>query len=150
MKKIIAISLLLGIAAFQYFQPSTDADNATDRVQASSNQVDLRRIHQAIDQGDTDASFWVTLQAEVIKTLKDDNEGSRHQRFLIKPDNNLTLLVAHNIDLAKHVPIKKGDNITLRGRYEWNNKGGVVHWTHHDPRGKKAGGWIEFAGKVYK
>jgi hypothetical protein len=148
-KKLILVILLIGIAGFQYFQkPDTSHPPANNTQNTHSSS--LVAIHKAINEGDTHASFWVTLDATVIKTLKDDNKGSRHQRFLIKPDNKITLLVAHNIDLAKHVPIKKGDRITLRGRYEWNNKGGVVHWTHHDPRGKKTGGWIKFAGVTYQ
>ncbi|BFL70440.1 hypothetical protein SKB0120_15020 [Moraxella osloensis] len=41
----------------------------------------------------------------MIKVLKDDNEGSRHQKFLVKIDNypNITVLIAHNIDLAPRI-----------------------------------------------
>jgi len=65
----------------------------------------------------------------------------------IAPD--ITLLVAHNIALAPRVPVQQGETITLNGEYVWNDKGGVMHWTHHDPQGRK-GGWIELAGKRYE
>ncbi|HIQ07513.1 MAG TPA: DUF3465 domain-containing protein, partial [Thiotrichaceae bacterium] len=42
------------------------------------------------------------------------------------------------------------DRIKIRGRYEWNNRGGVLHWTHHDPKGRKEGGWIYHNNKFYK
>jgi hypothetical protein len=88
---------------------------------------------------------------KVIKVLSDDNKGSKHQRFLLKLPSNLTLLVAHNIDLAKRVEnLKEGDSIEFYGEYEWNNKGGVLHWTHHDPRGKHKDGWLKHNGVVYK
>lgn len=88
---------------------------------------------------------------KVIKILSDDNKGSRHQRFLLKLPSNLTLLVAHNIDLAKKIDsLKVGDRVEFYGEYEWNNKGGVVHWTHHDPRGKHKDGWLKHNGIVYK
>ena len=88
---------------------------------------------------------------KVIKVLSDDNKGSRHQRFLLKLPSNLTILVAHNIDLAKKIDsLKVGDNVEFYGEYEWNNKGGVIHWTHHDPRGKHKDGWLKHNGIVYK
>ena len=88
---------------------------------------------------------------KVIKVLSDDNKGSRHQRFLLKLPSNLTILVAHNIDLAKKIDsLKVGDNVEFYGEYEWNNKGGVIHWTHLDPRGKHKDGWLKHNGIVYK
>ena len=58
--------------------------------------------------------------------------------------------LAHNIDLAERIPAEEGDSVRLRGRYEWNEKGGVIHWTHHDPVGRQAGGWIEAANRRYR
>ena len=88
---------------------------------------------------------------KVIKVLSDDNKGSRHQRFLLKLPSNLTILVAHNIDLAKRIDsLKEGDSVEFYGEYEWNNKGGVIHWTHLDPRGKHKDGWLKHSGIVYK
>ncbi len=95
------------------------------------------------------SGVWAETDGKVIRILPDDNDGSRHQRFIIELDSGLTVLVAHNIDLAERLPLKKNDRISLRGRYEWNNKGGVLHWTHHDPEGRHDGGWIEYQGRRY-
>ncbi|MDQ7012790.1 MAG: DUF3465 domain-containing protein [Planctomycetota bacterium] len=92
----------------------------------------------------------VTVEAEVVHVLPDDNDGSRHQRFLIELSPERTLLVAHNIDLAERVPLDKGDTILLHGQYEWSEKGGVLHWTHHDPGNRREGGWIEHEGVRYE
>ncbi|MEZ5478885.1 MAG: DUF3465 domain-containing protein [Thiolinea sp.] len=59
-------------------------------------------------------------------------------------------MVAHNIDLAPRVPVEPGGRVNLRGEYAWNNRGGVIHWTHHDPKGRRDGGWIEWQGKRYE
>lgn len=64
--------------------------------------------------------------------------------------NRDTLLVAHNIEVAPRVPVGMGDRLHFRGIYEWNELGGVVHWTHHDPHGLEAGGWIKFRRQVYE
>jgi hypothetical protein len=85
----------------------------------------------------------------VERVLSDDSKGSRHQRFILRLSSGQTLLVAHNIDLADRVPLAVGDEVAFRGVYEWNDKGGVIHWTHRDPRGRRPGGWLEHAGKRY-
>jgi hypothetical protein len=96
----------------------------------------------------------VDLSARVVRVLPDDNEGSRHQRVLLAVEPPVggveTVLVAHNIDLAPRVPWGEGDTITVRGQYEWNDKGGVIHWTHHDPGRRREGGWIEHRGTRYE
>ena len=92
----------------------------------------------------------VSTVGDVTRILKDDNDCSRHQRFLIKIPEGLTLLVAHNIDLAPRVPLAVDDHISIYGQYEWNNKGGVLHWTHHDPSKSRPEGWIMHQGKKYE
>lgn len=87
----------------------------------------------------------------VIRVLRDDNVGSRHQKFILKLESRQTLLVAHNIDLAPRVTnLNVGDRIEFNGEYEWNSKGGVLHWTHHDPQGRHEGGWLKHNGRTYQ
>lgn len=95
----------------------------------------------------------VQFDARVVKTLPDDNHGDRHQRFIIEidylPSSIATVLIAHNIDLAPKVPVERGSVVRFYGQYEWNEKGGLLHWTHHDPSNWRQGGWIELHGKRY-
>lgn len=95
------------------------------------------------------SDVWVEGSGTVEATLPDDREGSRHQKFIVRVDRDLTVLVSHNIDLAPRVPLDRGDTVAFRGEYVWNGKGGIVHWTHRDPRGGR-GGWIRLGDEVYE
>lgn len=93
----------------------------------------------------------VTDTGIIVKVLPDDNEGSRHQRFLVEVDHtDVTIKIAHNIDLAPRVPAREGDRLTFRGEYEYNDLGGAFHWTHHDPKKWREGGWIDHEGQRYE
>ena len=96
-----------------------------------------------------DEGEWIEVTGFVRRLLADDNDGSGHQRFIIDIGNRQTLLIAHNIDLAKRVPLGLGDRVQGRGMYEWNALGGLVHWTHHDPQGVEDGGWVRYRRRDY-
>ena len=87
----------------------------------------------------------------VERILRDDAKPPRHQRFILRIQEQ-SILVAHNIDLAPRVPVKKGDTIAFRGEYVWNEQGGLVHYTHRKGRGRDAGGggWIVREGQGYR
>ena len=87
----------------------------------------------------------------VTRILDDDLDGSRHQRFILRLDSGQTVLVAHNIDLAPRIgDLNIGDTVAFFGEYEWNPKGGVIHWTHHDPAGRHVHGWLKHEGQTYQ
>jgi hypothetical protein len=87
----------------------------------------------------------------VIRILSDDNDGSRHQRFIIRLAGGQTLLIAHNIDLAPRINgIREGDTVEFYGEYASNSKGCVILWTHHDPQGRHPAGWLRHQGRTYQ
>jgi hypothetical protein len=100
--------------------------------------------------GKHDSDTWVEGSGLVIRLLTDDRDGGSHQRFVLDIGNGQTVLVAHNTDLAERVPLGIGDRIRFRGLYEWQELGGTVHWTHHDPLGEEDGGFIYYRRKVYR
>ena len=113
--------------------------------QGSAEQI----LQQAFENQESDIQ--VKGAGTVLKTLPDDNQGTRHQRFILKLSSGQTLLVAHNIDLADKIKgLKKGDKVGFYGEYEWSEQGGVLHWTHHDPAGRHTDGWLEHNGRVYQ
>ncbi len=105
-------------------------------------------LYRAYRQGQSD--LWVEAEATVIRLLPDDLEGDRHQKFIVQMKSGQTLLISHNIDIAPRIEtLKVGDKIQFRGEYEWNPKGGVVHWTHKDPDFRHQGGWIKHGNITY-
>jgi hypothetical protein len=90
-------------------------------------------------------------EGRIIKSMPDDTRGSRHQRLLIAMPDGQSVLIVHNIDLAPRLlDPQQGETIAFKGEYVWNAKGGLVHWTHHDPAGRHPGGWLEYRGKTYQ
>ena len=90
-------------------------------------------------------------EGTVSRLLADDTTGARHQRFVVRLDSGQTLLIAHNVDVAQRVePLQVGDTVSFKGEYEWNDQGGLVHWTHRDPDGSHAAGWIKRGGRTFQ
>lgn len=101
--------------------------------------------------GERRSGLQVTGRGTVIRILSDDEEGGRHQRFIVELESGQTLLIAHNIDVAPRVSaLSEGDTVEFNGVYEWNDEGGVIHWTHHDPQGDHEAGWIRHDGRLYQ
>lgn len=157
---VISIAILLVAAYFGVDLTKSSNDSTAPKTQqASSGQQSTRQSITASQRALVGlakaerSGQMVELQARVVKTLPDDNDGSRHQRFIIAidytPSTTDSVLVAHNIDLAPRVPLEEGSIIRIFGQYEWNEQGGVLHWTHHDPGGYHEEGWIELDGVRY-
>ena len=132
----------------------TAKNSYTDKKRQATNlQCNNAVINQLYQAKNPSIKRQVLGCGTVIKVLKDDNEGSRHQKFLVKIDNypNITVLIAHNIDLAPRIEgIQAKNPIRFYGEYIYNDKGGVVHWTHRDPASRHQDGWLEYKGEQYQ
>lgn len=146
MKKILPVLVLL-IAAYAYqtfghLEPSPPASHSTANV-SNAHIIDAFRNRRS--------NIQVQGSGTIVKVLADDHEGSRHQRFIVRLSAEHTVLIAHNIDLAPRVAaLRAGDWIEFSGEYEWNERGGVVHWTHDDPKHQHEAGWLRFRGQLYQ
>lgn len=150
---IIGLSLLLSAApGYSCSHPSQAAQKSrarntrrAPRALSRSDELLARAFEQRL------SNIQVGGQGIVRKLLSDDNDGSRHQRFILELASGQTLLMSHNIDLAPRVVgLRLGDTVSFNGEYEWNAKGGVIHWTHHDPRKRHPAGWLKHNGRIYQ
>jgi hypothetical protein len=146
MKKLVLVAVVLAAVYFGGVesgfiprqQHADSSSGAADQVLAAAFE-------------NRQSNIQVQGSGRVSKVLADDNKGSRHQRFIVQLASGQSLLVAHNIDLAPRVPsIEVGDLVQFNGEYEWNERGGVIHWTHHDPQGVHEAGWIKHEGQTYQ
>jgi hypothetical protein len=129
-------------------QGSGRGGGGTRSVVRDASSAGEQAIMDAHDQQKSDVI--VQASAKVVKVLPDDTVGSKHQKALLELPSKLTLLLAHNIDLAQRVPFREGDTIEFKGEYEYTDKGGVIHWTHHDPGKRHTDGWIKHNGQTYE
>ena len=139
MKKLLAFVAVLVFAylAYSHHSPASVSAPAGRAAQETG--------------GSPTSSSLNTGSGTVIRILPDDTEGDRHQRFILRLASGHTLLVAHNIDIAPRVsPLSEGDTVEYKGEYAPNDKGGVVHWTHHDPAGNHPAGWLKHAGQTFQ
>lgn len=153
---MMRLLLVAAIAVTYTFYHFSSQDTVTSPPVAKQVTVSMQaaaEANQRIEQAFRQREHNVAVQSAgvVAKVLADDNDGSRHQRFILKLDNEMTVLVAHNIDLALRLEgLKVDDEVEFNGIYEWNAKGGVIHWTHHDPRGRHAAGWLRHHDRLYQ
>jgi hypothetical protein len=151
MNKLLLIAALA--AAYFALVPVPATPDRLDAAAQSSAAADVRSGDAAVARAFANrlGNQQLVGQGTVIKMLADDTNGSRHQRFIVRLESGHTLLVSHNIDLAPRIDaLRTGDTVAFYGEYEWNPKGGVIHWTHHDPQGRHPAGWIRHGGRTYQ
>ena len=148
----LGVVVVLGYAASRTFAPGVTPEQpagarpAPVATRDGGESRDTARSFTAADVG-----AMVQSRGTVQRILADDNDGARHQRFIVRLSSGQTLLIAHNIDVAPRVEaLAVGDTVEFRGQYETNAQGGVLHWTHRAPRGDHAEGWLRHRGREYR
>ena len=76
---------------------------------------------------------------------------SPHEGFLFRLASGCSVIlrVEANTDFTGPIPLAHGDHVLVKGEYEYYPLGGVIHWTHRDPRGRHEGGYVEAGGRMY-
>lgn len=136
---ILILLLLLLLLTNLYNKESDQPQNETASFQ--------------VEQAFTNHSNDIQVQGSctVVKILADDLKGSKHQKFIVKVTDNLTILISHNVDIAPRIDaLSTGEHISFSGEYVWSKKGGLVHWTHHDPAKRHPDGWLKYQGRIYQ
>lgn len=142
-------SVLITVAALAAIWLNLDLTSSRTEPSSSSElSADTRIIEKAFQEHKSD--LLVEGTGTIVSILKDDTVGSRHQRIIIELASGHSLLIAHNIDLTNRVDEpRRGSKISFKGEYEWNERGGVIHWTHRDPDGDHPAGWLLYEGEKY-
>lgn len=140
LRSLRPFALLVVLAALYFLQdPESVPVRSASEGRPVSGAADP--VLEAFRAGRSDVI--VEGRGTVEKVLRDDTKGSRHQRFILSLGPGHSVLISHNIDLAARIPdLRRGDEVQFKGEYEWNERGGVVHWTHRDPRGRHPHGFL--------
>lgn len=139
----LAILLVFGLSACS--DDTISRDNKTESLQSIKSDEVLAQLYES-QQSDVQ----VGGKGVVSRLLVDDEEGSRHQRFVLELDSGQSLLVAHNIVVAPRLDgLQVGDTVEFYGEYFYNEQGGGIHWTHRDSSGIHEDGWLLYNGNFY-
>lgn len=139
-RSLRAILLLALLAVTACLPPASTAAPTADNAAIARAFADHR------------SNVEVTADGEVTRLLADEtSETGTHQRFILTlRGSSQTLLITNNVSIGKRVPVVVGDAVVVHGEYVWNDQGGLVHFTHHDPERSHEGGWIERQGLRYE
>jgi hypothetical protein len=129
---LVAVALLAGCAA----NGSAAPDNAA--------------VCHAFTSGTSHVE--VTAQGTVVRAFGvQAGRESPHEGFLMRlsSDCSVVVRVEANVDFTGTFALRPGQTVVVRGEYEYYALGGVIHWTHRDPRGRHAGGFIQVDGHQF-
>ena len=142
------VLILLGVCSVWLKTHQKSFASIPSTLVVDGKKTELEKLKNAFEN--QQGNLQVKQSGKVTKLIRDDDHRPRHQRFVVQLLSGQQLLIAHNIDLAPKVEgLQEGAEIAFYGEYEWNNKGGVVHWTHRDPKGQHPDGWLLYGNRKY-
>jgi hypothetical protein len=110
----------------------------------ASNAPDNAAVCQAVTAG---ASHVEVVARGIVTQMLGSSTGAggAHEGLMMRlnSDCGQTVRVEINTDFTGVVPVRVGQPITVKGEYETDPDGGVIHWTHRDPRGHHDSGFVQ-------
>jgi hypothetical protein len=96
----------------------------------------------------------VTADGSVARVLGvREGPSGLHEGFLLHlrgaAGRGLTVRVEDNVDITGRIPLRPGDDVVVKGEYIYDPRGGLIHYTHHDPRGRHPSGYVRVGDHVY-
>ncbi|MDE2483427.1 MAG: DUF3465 domain-containing protein [bacterium] len=105
------------------------------------------------DYGTQRSGDEVIATGHVIDVLGERaGRSGEHEGYLVKLDGNCDLLVKveTNTTITGPIALRPKERVVVKGVYIYNPLGGLIHWTHHDPRGRHVGGYVTAGGTSYQ
>ncbi len=157
--KLIAGGLIAGGAALFGLKNRGTSDTAKNLTAAQKQNSAIKATKQDLNyevlnaiKNSKELPFVIIKEAKVVKLLRNDNKGAKHQRWIIQIQEGITITVVYNLDLALKVPLSAGDTIELAGELVFGDryKDPILHWTHADPNKRRTDGYVLLNGKRYE
>lgn len=135
MRRILAFAGVLGLSACAGAQQTPDNGAVCRIYSAQQSRAEVVADGTVID---------------VLGTRR--GPSGDHEGFLLRLNGGCDLLVRveTNVDLTGPVPLRASQRVVVKGEYEYDPMGGVIHWTHHDPRGRHDGGFVRVGDRTYQ
>ncbi len=144
----LVLSLVFVLSVFSFSAEARKSKRAETANAALSSGIPDYEILKAMNNR-KQVNFVEGSDLEVIKILPDDTSGLEHQKWTVKLSDGRTMQAIYNLDMCERVPLKVGDVVAMGGQFIWTNQGGILHWLHHDPKGRRPDGYVELNGKFF-
>ena len=77
--------------------------------------------------------------------------SGEHEGFVLRLGSacRATLRVETNVSFTGPIPLRTGESVVVKGEYDRDPDGDVIHFTHRELRGHHPGGYVEAGGTYY-
>jgi hypothetical protein len=77
--------------------------------------------------------------------------SGEHEGFSLRLRSGcaLTLRVETNTAFTGPIPLRVGERVTVKGEFDYDTDGGVIHWTHRAMGSHHQSGYVEAGGRFY-